>query len=137
VKLLPLGGYISMAGMYPPAPQPVAATAASQARAGFFASMVQDARAANEETLDGVDRTGTFYALPVWRRIVIMLGGPDEPSAGDAPVRDRLQRHRRADRDDHHRRGEPVRAAAGSTQTACAAAIPSRRPRRPASSPVT
>jgi hypothetical protein len=62
--------------MYPPAPQPVAATAASQARAGFFASMVQDARAANEETLDGVDRTGTFYALPVWRRIVIMLGGP-------------------------------------------------------------
>lgn len=76
VKLLPLGGYISMAGMYPPAPQTVAATAASQARASFFASMVQDARAANEETLDGVDRTGTFYALPVWRRIVIMLGGP-------------------------------------------------------------
>ena len=76
VKALPLGGYISMAGMYPPVPQTVAAAASSQRRAGFFASMVQDARAANEETLDGEDRAGTFYGLPVRRRIVIMLGGP-------------------------------------------------------------
>lgn len=76
VKALPLGGYISMAGMYPPAPSRVTETAATRARSGFFATMVQDARSANEETLAGDDRTGTFYGLPMWKRIIIMLGGP-------------------------------------------------------------
>ncbi|MBF4561824.1 site-2 protease family protein [Microbacterium sp. VKM Ac-2870] len=77
IKALPLGGYISMAGMYPPAPAR-AGRAAAEGRAGggFFATMVQDARDANNETIVGDDRSGTFYALPMWKRIVIMLGGP-------------------------------------------------------------
>lgn len=77
VKALPLGGYISMAGMYPPSPRRGDAAAADgKAGGGFFATMVQDARTANDETLADDDRTGTFYGLPVWKRIVIMLGGP-------------------------------------------------------------
>lgn len=82
VKALPLGGYISMAGMYPPAPRPddapAGATAAASGRAGggFFATMVQDARAANEETLTGEGGRRFFYELPMLKRIVIMLGGP-------------------------------------------------------------
>lgn len=74
VKALPLGGYISMAGMYPPSPK----TGAAQGRAagGFFATMVQDARAVNDETLIGDEDDRVFYRLPVWKRIVIMLGGP-------------------------------------------------------------
>lgn len=72
-RAFPIGGFISMAGMYPPA----AGEGGRQGRAGggFFATMVQDARAANDETLEeGEDRT--FYRLPVWKRVVVMLGGP-------------------------------------------------------------
>ncbi|ANG85364.1 M50 family metallopeptidase [Microbacterium aurantiacum] len=80
VKAIPLGGYISMAGMYPPSPKEQAARAAGErtgrAGGGFFATMVQDARAANDETLDGDGDPRVFYRLPVWKRVVIMLGGP-------------------------------------------------------------
>ncbi|RLK47558.1 M50 family metallopeptidase [Microbacterium telephonicum] len=84
VKALPLGGYISMAGMYPPSPKDVAAAAdggaaggtEGRAGGGFFATMVQDARTANDETLAGSDGKRVFYELPVHKRIIIMLGGP-------------------------------------------------------------
>ncbi len=77
-KALPLGGYIAMSGMYPPSPGADAAAPAATGRAGggFFATMVQDARAANDETLVAGDTKPAFYQLPVWKRIVIMLGGP-------------------------------------------------------------
>lgn len=70
-KAIPLGGYISMAGMYPPSPG-----AEGRAGGGFFATMVQDARAANEETLVATGERRAFYELPVHQRIIIMLGGP-------------------------------------------------------------
>ncbi|MFK4807312.1 M50 family metallopeptidase [Microbacterium sp. ZW CA_36] len=90
VKAFPVGGYISMAGMYPPSPgeraraaEASAATQASgsgsrsgRAGGGFFATMVQDARDANDETLHGDDDVHVFYRLPIWKRIVVMLGGP-------------------------------------------------------------
>ncbi|KZE40708.1 M50 family metallopeptidase [Microbacterium sp. T32] len=72
VKLLPLGGFISMSGMYPPAPE---GDAQPTRRSRLFATMIQDARDANAETMiAGTDRV--FYKLPVWKRIIIMLGGP-------------------------------------------------------------
>jgi membrane-associated protease RseP (regulator of RpoE activity) len=70
VKALPLGGYISMAGMYPPS------RAEGRAGGGFFATMVQDARSANDETIAADDEGRAFYQLSVWRRVVVMLGGP-------------------------------------------------------------
>nr|BFF10857.1 site-2 protease family protein [Microbacterium flavescens] len=80
VKAIPLGGYISMAGMYPPSPKELSAAASGhrsgRAGGGFFATMVQDARAANDETLLSEDDDRVFYKLPVWKRVVIMLGGP-------------------------------------------------------------
>lgn len=80
IKAIPLGGYISMAGMYPPSPKELAAAASSgqtwRAGGGFFATMVQDARTANDETFHGDENDGVFYRLPIWKRIVIMLGGP-------------------------------------------------------------
>ncbi|MGC5222111.1 M50 family metallopeptidase [Micromonospora sp. DT81.3] len=80
VKAIPLGGYISMAGMYPPSPKEAARAAArhrdGRAGGGFFATMVQDARSANDETLHGEDDDRVFYKLPVYKRIIIMLGGP-------------------------------------------------------------
>lgn len=74
-KAIPLGGYISMAGMYPPSPRESAGKA-GRAGGGFFATMVQDARTANDETLHGRDDDRVFYKLPVWKRVVVMLGGP-------------------------------------------------------------
>ncbi|MEZ3156300.1 site-2 protease family protein [Microbacterium sp. BWR-S6Y] len=71
-KVLPLGGFISMAGMYPPAPDDAEP---GTKRSRFFATMVQDARDANAETLIAADDR-VFYKLPVWKRIIIMLGGP-------------------------------------------------------------
>ncbi|MFJ6654019.1 M50 family metallopeptidase [Microbacterium sp. NPDC091313] len=79
-KALPLGGYISMAGMYPPSPaiegDPGARERARPTRLGkFFATMIQDARAANDETLADDDQR-VFYRLPVFKRVIVMLGGP-------------------------------------------------------------
>jgi membrane-associated protease RseP (regulator of RpoE activity) len=80
VKALPLGGYISMAGMYPPSRAERTAAAAGErgkrAGGGFFATMVQDARAANDDTLEGDDDPRVFYRLPVYQRVIVMLGGP-------------------------------------------------------------
>ena len=79
-KAIPLGGYISMAGMYPPSPKELEAAASGhrsgRAGGGFFATMVQDARTANDETLAGRDDDRVFYRLPVYKRVIIMLGGP-------------------------------------------------------------
>lgn len=72
-KAIPLGGYISMAGMFPPAhPGEQARTATT----GVFETLVQDARTASAETLVDVDEDRVFYTLPVYKRIIIMLGGP-------------------------------------------------------------
>ncbi|BAU32660.1 membrane-associated zinc metalloprotease [Microcella alkaliphila] len=72
-KWIPLGGYISMAGMYPPAKGEAEGRTAST---GFFQTLVQDARAASADTIPEGDEHRTFFRLPVWKRIIIMLGGP-------------------------------------------------------------
>ncbi|HEY8913597.1 site-2 protease family protein [Lacisediminihabitans sp.] len=73
VKAIPLGGYISMAGMYPPARE---AGQARSASTGFFQSLVQDARSASADTIKQGDENRVFYKLPVYKRVIIMLGGP-------------------------------------------------------------
>jgi membrane-associated protease RseP (regulator of RpoE activity) len=73
VKALPLGGYISMAGMFPPVREGVGARTAST---GFFQTLVQDARTANAETIADGDDDRTFYRLPIFKRVIIMCGGP-------------------------------------------------------------
>jgi membrane-associated protease RseP (regulator of RpoE activity) len=73
VKAIPLGGYISMAGMYPPIESGGKARTAST---GFFQTLVQDARTANAETIRDGEEDRTFYRLPILKRVIIMLGGP-------------------------------------------------------------
>jgi membrane-associated protease RseP (regulator of RpoE activity) len=72
-KAIPLGGYISMSGMYPPAKSGGGARTAST---GFFQTLVQDARTASAETVMVDEEHRTFYQLPVIKRVIIMLGGP-------------------------------------------------------------
>jgi membrane-associated protease RseP (regulator of RpoE activity) len=75
VKAIPLGGYIRMIGMYPPAPG-ADPTMLRASTTGRFQTLVNDARqqSLEEVTPDAVDRV--FYKLPVRKRIVVMLGGP-------------------------------------------------------------
>jgi len=70
LKAIPLGGYVSMAGMYPPA------RPGSKAASGFISTMVQDARAASADAMPAGSEDRVFYRLPIWKRIIIMLGGP-------------------------------------------------------------
>ncbi|WP_248305645.1 site-2 protease family protein [Agromyces sp. H66] len=72
VKAIPLGGYISMIGMFPPAKGEQAGTDST----GFFRGLVQDARDSSTESITPGDEDRAFYRLPVWKRIIVMLGGP-------------------------------------------------------------
>ena len=73
VKAIPLGGYISMAGMFPPGDEPTEST--NKVRR-LFGKLVQDARQASDESMVDLDKSRAFYNLPVWKRIIIMVGGP-------------------------------------------------------------
>ncbi|MBX3312199.1 MAG: site-2 protease family protein [Microbacteriaceae bacterium] len=69
IKAIPLGGYISMAGMFPPEVE----GEVRKDRTSFASQMVQDAEAI--ETID-IDPSRSFVMLPALKRIIIMLGGP-------------------------------------------------------------
>lgn len=74
VKAIPLGGYVRMVGMMPPAP-PAPPGARPRGR-GFFAQVVADARdASTEEILPGEEHRA-FYNLSTPKKLVVMLGGP-------------------------------------------------------------
>ena len=72
-KAIPMGGYISMSGMYPPAR---VGGKAREASTGFFQTLVQDARTASADTVALDEEHRTFYNLPIYKRVIIMLGGP-------------------------------------------------------------
>ncbi|MBS1905936.1 MAG: site-2 protease family protein [Actinobacteria bacterium] len=77
VKALPVGGFISMSGMYPPSPPAEDGSDRPQSRSrGAFRTLIQDARAANDETIDPERASRVFYLLPVWKRVIVMFGGP-------------------------------------------------------------
>ena len=69
LKAFPLGGYIAMLGMYPPAKKP-------ETKTGFFRDMISQARLAHSENETPLDANRKFYQLPVLKRMIIMLGGP-------------------------------------------------------------
>ncbi|WP_182976896.1 M50 family metallopeptidase [Arthrobacter cheniae] len=74
LKAIPAGGYVSMVGMFPPATEQ--AGAVRQSSTGVFQQLTDDARQAAAEQLQPGDENRVFYKLPIWKRIVIMLGGP-------------------------------------------------------------
>lgn len=75
IKAIPLGGYIRMVGMLPPAKDDPQGRPRSMST-GRFASLVAQAREASfDEMLPG-DENRLFYKLPVRKRVIIMLGGP-------------------------------------------------------------
>ncbi|MCJ1694871.1 site-2 protease family protein [Rathayibacter caricis] len=90
IKALPLGGYIAMIGMYPPKHpgDRVAESStgffnglngnesAPEPRRGAYSTMIDEARAASAETIGEGEEHRAFYRLPVWKRVIVMFGGP-------------------------------------------------------------
>ncbi|MFN8076974.1 MAG: site-2 protease family protein [Kineosporiaceae bacterium] len=68
VKAVPLGGYVRMIGMFPPA--------RGADRRGRFAEMIEQARSDARREIGPEDADRQFYQRSVPKRLVIMLGGP-------------------------------------------------------------
>ncbi len=66
IKAFPLGGYILMSGMYPPAKKPYR---------GLFANWISEARAEIDSQEQGPEER-KFYQLSALKKMTIMLGGP-------------------------------------------------------------
>ena len=73
MKWIPLGGYISMSGMFPPLKP---GGESRDASTGFLDTLVQDARDSSADTIHEGEEHRAFWRLAFWKRIVIMLGGP-------------------------------------------------------------
>lgn len=70
VRLIPLGGFISMIGMFPPE-NPAKPDAKRR-----FGSIIAQSRQAHSEHMVAGDEARTLWSKPAWQRIIIMLGGP-------------------------------------------------------------
>ncbi|MHC6175969.1 M50 family metallopeptidase [Glutamicibacter sp. X7] len=75
VKAIPLGGYISMVGMYPPREEKVSESKPNLFTR-IFGQMIDDARSQANEQVRQEDAGRMFYELPIYKRVIIMLGGP-------------------------------------------------------------
>ena len=69
IKAVPLGGYIRMIGMVPPAK-------AASRWPRRMADLVEDFRRTARDEVRVEDESRQFYRLPVRKRVVIMMGGP-------------------------------------------------------------
>jgi len=69
VKAIPLGGYIRMIGMVPPAKD-------GQIAKGPFADLVNSARQQSLEEIGPEDENKVFYKLSVPKKLTVMFGGP-------------------------------------------------------------
>ena len=75
LKGIPLGGYIRMIGMIPPAKDDPTGAPRSMTT-GKFGAMIADARKQSLDDIGPADANRVFYKLPVRKKIVVMLGGP-------------------------------------------------------------
>ncbi|MDQ0634709.1 membrane-associated protease RseP (regulator of RpoE activity) [Arthrobacter pascens] len=73
IKAIPLGGYVSMIGMYPPNKDDGTVRPSST---GMFQTLATEARSLAHEDVGPGDENRVFYRLPVWKKIIVMLGGP-------------------------------------------------------------
>lgn len=72
IKLIPLGGYVKIIGMFPPATKEQADIAAGHAVPLAASSAATD----EQERISRGDRDRLFYKLPPTKKILVMLAGP-------------------------------------------------------------
>ncbi|HLS25504.1 MAG TPA: site-2 protease family protein [Beutenbergiaceae bacterium] len=76
VKMLPLGGFVRMVGMFPPARADVAATTERTGIRGWADRAAQDARSFSAEEVAPGQEHRAFYSLSVPKKLAVMFGGP-------------------------------------------------------------
>lgn len=72
LKAIPLGGYVRLAGMYPPAK----AVGDPPADGSWATRLAADARQASAEEIPAGQEHRAFYRLSTPKKLVVMLGGP-------------------------------------------------------------
>ena len=75
VKMFPLGGFIRMVGMLPPAKRDEGGQVLG-IRNGFFGRLIADARAVEYQHVTPADEPRLFYRQPWWKKVIVMTGGP-------------------------------------------------------------
>jgi membrane-associated protease RseP (regulator of RpoE activity) len=75
VKAIPLGGFVRLVGMFPPAKDQPEGTV-RKSTTGLFTALIADARAAEYESVKPGDEDRLFYRKPWWQKLIIMTGGP-------------------------------------------------------------
>jgi membrane-associated protease RseP (regulator of RpoE activity) len=70
VKAVPLGGYIRIVGMIPPAEE------GESKRATRMRSFIAEVRGAALQDVLPTDGNRVFYAKPWWQRVIVMFAGP-------------------------------------------------------------
>mgnify|MGYP001217422691 FL=1 len=70
VKLVPLGGYVRMVGMIPPANRSGDDSGKPMSR---WRAMIEDAREASYVELEPGDEDRQFYQRAPWKRIIVMI----------------------------------------------------------------
>jgi membrane-associated protease RseP (regulator of RpoE activity) len=73
LKAIPLGGYVRMIGMIPPAKGELLG---SSRRTGPFQGLIDDVRAQSQADVRPEDAHRQFYLRAPWKRIVVMAAGP-------------------------------------------------------------
>jgi len=73
IKAVPLGGYIRMIGMLPPARGEIYGRSR---RTGPFQGLIDDARQASAMDVGPEDADRQFYTRRPWKRIIVMAAGP-------------------------------------------------------------
>ena len=80
VKAVPLGGYVKLVGMLPPAGEEQhddrGRLRLRKSNTGMFTQIVSETRAAEYELVDEGDEDRLFYKLPWWKKVIVMAGGP-------------------------------------------------------------
>ncbi|GAA4849275.1 site-2 protease family protein [Kitasatospora terrestris] len=72
LKMIPLGGYIRMIGMFPPG----ADGRITQRSSSPWRQMIEDAREASYEEIRPGDEDRMFYTRKPWKRVIVMFAGP-------------------------------------------------------------
>lgn len=68
IKAIPLGGYVRLLGMYPPA--------RPQARPNWVTRLADSAREAEYDEITPADEGRLFHQKATWQKLIIMFGGP-------------------------------------------------------------
>ncbi len=68
-KAIPLGGYIRMIGMIPPATKPIKGS-------GRFSQIAEEARVQSLSEIEPGEEDRVFYKLSTPKKLVVMIGGP-------------------------------------------------------------